>query len=394
MITDSWAEGEYHDEVVRIYDGQGAQEGNEDENGIGQLKAQRQLLVRWKFRFEWLPQQGRPFWEETKVSAPAAHPVGEQESASTCHQVDAPPNHFCQTCQLSSPLVYANAAMCLREECDAFWSVSDTGETLDPPGRLQYSDVFLRARNSTYEIGVPFDVVPPAPPDAASYANRTDLTRVFWRGFHCKNCGRLSCRERWDAWDCRNCHNTVTPGRRVFSAQEVSNIFRPIYAGAVMDNGNPVVSSEIDIQYEHLLHQGTHLTQNIFTFPSVNDEPCRVIHLLGNAEQNFVADELFKEFQASRVPFRRHELTSHKVQGRFLVNQFSFNAGAPYKHVVAIETTPMNGAPSVVQQSMSVIQDHVRNALMRMKCFDDVSFNEILAIAYMEEQKMGVSIGS
>jgi hypothetical protein len=67
-----------------------------------------------------------------------------------------------------------------------------------------------------------------------------------------------------------------------------------------------------------------------------------------------------------------------------LGQQFIHNAGAPYKFILKTSTQSLEEAAEVIGEAMGLLTERVR--LMVPSC----DFNEILSVAYMEGQRMGV----
>ena len=78
--------------------------------------------------------------------------------------------------------------MCLQPTCPAFWQLAD-GRC--PPDDLDYYPDFLRA--SLQCDHDPLEDIAPQTP-ATEAADGVVTSRRFVKGWHCKQCGRLSCR--------------------------------------------------------------------------------------------------------------------------------------------------------------------------------------------------------
>jgi len=84
------------------------------------------------------------------------------------------------------------------------------------------------------------------------------------------------------------------------------------------------------------------------------------------------------------LAFRRWPLRAHKCRGTLLTNYFSQNTGEPYQYVGGTaNTVPFDAACSAVLNARSLIEERVFESLSK-----EVSFNEVLSAAYMEQQKM------
>jgi len=67
-----------------------------------------------------------------------------------------------------------------------------------------------------------------------------------------------------------------------------------------------------------------------------------------------------------------------------LGQQFMHNAGAPYKFVLQTSTQPLEAAAEVIREVLGLVTER---ANMVLPC----QFNEVLSVAYMEGQRMGVT---
>lgn len=94
----------------------------------------------------------------------------------------------CCICHEGSPQVYENAWSCLNPDCPRFWQDVNSQPLGDD---LQYNSQFLQLAPAN-TLAVPAENLQPASPLLTSYGLTTDY--AYTRGWHCKNCGRLSCR--------------------------------------------------------------------------------------------------------------------------------------------------------------------------------------------------------
>ena len=95
----------------------------------------------------------------------------------------------CSLCYMGSPQVYAWSWLCLYPNCSRFWS--DINGNV-PPDNLEYDFGFLKLMASL-PIPPDFGKLEPDLPSRLS-TDGTVTSYAFTRGFHCKSCGRLSCR--------------------------------------------------------------------------------------------------------------------------------------------------------------------------------------------------------
>lgn len=115
--------------------------------------------VRWKFRFQYIQSQGRPWWlgneqvlfwnpktdrgrhwaaPDGEALRPSKSPSKRQKWSSgkhlkrsvhltsiTVEEASTNTDPICTRCQQTSPLVFWIGWMCLKQDCEAFWKVSN-----------------------------------------------------------------------------------------------------------------------------------------------------------------------------------------------------------------------------------------------------------------------------
>lgn len=213
-------------------------------------------MVRWKVRFQWLEQQGSPWWSspaaategqprppwnprirtETRPASaessealvrsiakrPAAHlsisdrlekrakvkrrrrsgripPKEPRRSSFTAEywlrNTATTAKGKCKSCNTISPQVYTHGWTCLRPECPVgFWKFDK------PPGDvLAFTDEFLQpfSPHLLKTVRIPF-AVEPTEIRTSSVVDRT-------KGMFCRRCGRVSCREYLALHRCVHC---------------------------------------------------------------------------------------------------------------------------------------------------------------------------------------------
>ncbi|KAJ7911217.1 hypothetical protein B0H13DRAFT_2482869, partial [Mycena leptocephala] len=133
-------------------------------------------VVRYKFAFQWCEGQGEPWWLKEDVNGSPLKPAAL---------------YFpCSTCGNSSPRVFRQEWACLHPTCSFFWTMPSGGSL---PSQLDYNPKFLavidpRPLPMSYQ-----DQFLPKPPVLAPKDGIT-TSYAYSRGWHCRKCGRLSCR--------------------------------------------------------------------------------------------------------------------------------------------------------------------------------------------------------
>lgn len=97
------------------------------------------------------------------------------------------PASKCFSCGLESRLIYKQGWMCLHPRCTGFFTLH-TG--LATTQKLEYAEGFLEL-NTLPNVYLP--ALAPVQPFSTA-GNGVATTPLFYRGWHCKSCGRLSSR--------------------------------------------------------------------------------------------------------------------------------------------------------------------------------------------------------
>jgi len=264
--------------------------------------------------------------------------------------------------------------MCLKPTCSAFFTLNG----LAAPKSLSYSDTFVQPVPFALEkLG---DIRPPPPTSTPEDGIAT--TRHSCRGWHCRQCGRLSSRYKWEHWECRNCKNVSHVTGVLRSAAE----FRHQVQGAHFTQHRHAPESGIIKSQTQMYNYGRgYSTYVTFQLPHSRGK----IHVIFSCPfANQTADQILAKYQEEatngRLRFRRWPLRSHKCRGALLTNYFSQNTGEEYHYIAGTENTvPWNEAPAAVEGARKLINDRMLQAL-NLK----YEFNEVLSAGYMEKQKM------
>jgi len=363
-----------------------------------QLVDEDHSVVRYKFAFQWCEGQGDPWWiqgtEEAPdvPQAPNGQPRDREPGVSTAEEQDNSTStescqathpeittYPCRRCQLSSPVVYQDAPMCLQPRCAAFCHIDQA--TLDPPLRAQtlsYSTELLRLRPAGHLPVSADSLFTPLPTEGST------TPRPFAKGMHCKDCGRLSTRFKWEHYECSHCHRIYEAPSFMFShkdfwLQEQSLRF---YQHRVADDSGIVIRG---LEFRPRANGSSLPYVQTFDLP---DNRGRIHLIPGHPSINGDANALFRDYQGQathgEIQFRRWPLRAHKCRGQLLSNYFSQNTGAPYQYIGGAErTTPLEEGAQAVLGALALIKHRIATALGK-----DVPFNEVLSAAYMEKQKM------
>ena len=360
--------------------------------------------VCFKFRFEKIDRTKKSWWATKGSPEPVDSLV-------------LPPRAFigdCNICGLSSKQIFAHYWLCLNETCSEFWCID--GEEMKRP--LTYNPVFVEERtNWPDNIRPPYDLAPRLPkPNAADEASYA-YNRACWKGIVCPKCRRCTSRRHWDAWRCE------TQG-----CGFIYNVPQPVLAPSALMGGHDVETTGHAIPRDQMLYP-------VDMLPPTFDNGWR-IHTyelcLGNTITHFHANEsvnklpggandLFKALQKDNcMGLQRFPMKMHTGKRSFsLTNNYSVITatrnrrisctalrlelckhesslsiafayplqGMPYKYVVAVDSKGFNEAPPPIINALKRLELSAKASV-----YDGsfTSFNELLAVGYFEEGKMGV----
>ncbi|KAJ7085343.1 hypothetical protein C8R43DRAFT_909216, partial [Mycena crocata] len=320
------------------------------------------LVVRYKFAFQWVEGQGEPWWFNEPLDGMYHFlPV-----------ISAYLYSWCSACGKKSPRVYRQNLRCLNPECQVFWTTSWGGQ---PSLELEYSPDFLAIIDHR-PLPASFQGTLIPPPPVFVPTDGITTTAKFNRGWHCENCGRLSCRITWDKYQCLHCHVMILDRPRFFNC-----------------------SSRVGQCLTFVLPDGRCISSLCFPLELFLRKNVRgKIHLITmNRIANVEVDKIFVEYQEEgadgTLPFRRWPLRN-AMRGTFLSNYYSHNGTfvrQPLQDFLqyvggSSDTVPLEYAPSAIVKAHKLIEKRISNALN-----EEHKFNEVLSAAYMEKQHMAAS---
>ncbi|KAJ3475801.1 hypothetical protein NLI96_g11593 [Meripilus lineatus] len=338
-------------------------------------------VVRYKFAFQWCEEQGQPWWiqmdptldQSLETFAPGLNPGAVTSTSSS-----DPIFKTCNVCRQSSPQVYAERWSCLKPSCRQFWTIAE--DDMEVPSSLSYSQSFLELVHFPEQDLV--DIRPSAPMSVMPQSGGVATSRHFCKGWHCRNCGRLSSRYKWEHWECKGCGYVVETGGRLRSAKEFSHQME----GHSFMRHRHSTKAGVQMSLPQMYRCGPSFSHYVTFVLPYNRGYVHVIFSapLGNAR----ADEILQKYQTQaktgQLRFRRWPLRAHKCRGTLLSNYFSQNTGKPYQYVGGAENTVPFDPNSAVTDALDLMKNRIQQALSK----SHYEFNEVLSAAYMEKQKM------
>ncbi|KAF9793414.1 hypothetical protein BJ322DRAFT_996426 [Thelephora terrestris] len=344
--------------------------------------------VRFKFAFQYCG-EGDPWWVKC-VGFPCEFSSPHFRNESPIWRADIGKGFqnvhdmSCFSCGKTSPRIYEQGWMCLWPTCEFHFQLCDSDATT---ALLTYTEAFLAARPNPKTKRPAVRI----PEPVLEAKNGIVTTPLFHHGWHCRRCGRLSCRTKWEQWECSSCGVILPVKGKIRDHREFWGLspnqpfetcdVNPV-SGSISRNGSTIIQTGIT----KIAGIRDQLGAFTFIFPHNRGK----IHLItGSARYNTETNHIFKRFQEhannGNLPFRRFPMKAHVCRGEFLTNYFSQNSGEPYQYVGAADKTlPFDQCPPCVLQALELIR--TRAAIM---LGERPPFNELLTAAYMEKQSMG-----
>ncbi|KAJ6582334.1 hypothetical protein B0H19DRAFT_1118091 [Mycena capillaripes] len=346
-------------------------------------------VVRYKFAFQWCEGQGEPWWFKEDLNS------GDSEDSSKPEIQPAVAGPSPANIRLVFPVldlrklfprVFRQGWACLHPPCPLFWTMPSGGSL---PFKLDYNPNFLAVIDSR-PLPISYqDQLLPKPPVLAPKDGIT-TSYAYSRGWHCRKCGRLSCRSAWEQYECPHCKDIQKIVGNVRPAKTLMSIRVPIsdkFIDSVIDDWSGIKRLPTRL-FDHKDIPGATGRYQTFELPDGKGK----IHLIStNRMANVEVDRIFEAYQQQAsdgtLLFRRWPLRNHKLRGPLLTNYFSQNCTLSFFFCLYVggtdNTVPFDRAPGAVIQARDLIQKRIREALGTPHVF-----NEVLSAAYMEQQKM------
>lgn len=361
LVTHIWAEGEPIDRAQEPVASSSATPAGPD--FFVRFKV-RSFCTSWtriytdmrapQVRFEWVPGQGKP-WFDDVIGGARAGPAAALESSdpssppmsdglSDAFSMDSgfvdsttppPPSPdirttpearndlvTCTTCEQSHPRIYEADITCYNEACPNFFRL---GDCMPRPDSLTYAGALVRTTDLPEDSLVPEPLYPKTLQELAGAPSISDYSEQAWRGFGCSACGRLSSRSDWTRLRCSGC-GAETAAKGNVSLDHFGKRFGEQWQPRKADIGGPkpaYVLPEFRVTpIEHVPGYEGYMVELLDGAEHANGVGnARVHHLWPVSEAaSRPADELFEAYQGEEAGklFERNRLTRHA--GGFLAH--------------------------------------------------------------------------
>ncbi|SPQ19543.1 747741fe-b9b0-4527-9d33-d1795b9f6765 [Thermothielavioides terrestris] len=325
----------------------------------------------------------------------------------------------CGTCETPSKEIFTAGWVCLNHKCEKFFQLRN-GHAVDIKS-LAYTESFLNER-TPFAGEVP-SVVPPLPDHTGLHGTEISLRR----GFVCPDCGCCNRRVYWNRWVCENkdCQyardapmlpypdalleeenakfEDMVMDRRARNGvnenplNKESFVFDPF--ATIYQRGYLRYSQTLDLDgylvRQYFLPDSYGQVLGSFSIFSAKDEIKSVPH---------GPDDLFRTLELTDIGLRRNPAAvfGHKLEG--YTRHFQQNFGARYKFGVTVQSRGFSQAPDVILRALhrliwaKTVAVAASNAFIRTldrgtRGQDSLvtnarDFNELLALGYMEDDKI------
>ncbi|KAK4199729.1 hypothetical protein QBC40DRAFT_265647 [Triangularia verruculosa] len=359
--------------------------------------SQQAFFTVWRVRFEKANTSTPSWW------IPAGHE--EIATPTTC------PSRSCVACGVMSKEIFTIGWFCLNHNCASFYQISP-GQEVDIDA-LVYSQDFVNER--TPFIGE----IPSLMPDMPSVNSDQYGTELHLRtGFVCPDCHHACRRLYWNTLRCeipqcgfrQEVHMVPYPRDKLdaeVEAFEKKMVNRRRNSG--VNDPLATICIERHAVRSPVMALGGYIVRQFF----LTDPDDRMIGSFtifrSNEQINARAggpDELFRTLEVEDIGLRRNPaaVAGHKLEG--LTRHFQQNFGARYKFGVSVQSKGFADAPPAILKALkrldwaktAAVSSATANLPLDQHALGDdtltdvalhnQSFNELLALGYMEDDKI------
>jgi hypothetical protein len=313
-------------------------------------------------------------FEKLNLDKPSWWKVDEEPVALGA--LPAPVLKDCAICKAPSPQVYLQGWMCLQPSCRAHWKLAGGAEPNED--ELLYDPRFLKQRTAWPNENEEYPLTPADVMLSSHALPGEDRLRACWAGIVCPECGRCTTRLAWLAWECP-CGFKKEPPQMLLPATTLRDPFFTLSHAytASRDIRAPAVKLEVSFQDRYRI--------NKYILPGIDGF---VAHLVANkpiVEEAGGPDEMFEELQTHDIGLRRRPMENGQLKGGSFTRHFLVNYGMPYKFIAATASRSFDGAARPITSTRS----RLNWASKLMVGNQHREFNEVLALGYFEQQKIG-----
>lgn len=313
----------------------------------------------------------------------------------------------CEACDKTCVQIFESSFVCLNMNCPQWWNIDGKPLIRETAPSLAYSTSFLKQRfnraDNTHPIKPLEKFYPrlypsfqefvakqvPDPATSPMTIDNIDQRSLGLRaGFMCPQCGMANSRLHFHQWHCRNADCRDATGA-INPFKFIATL--PVVDAAFLKTVEKIPSRSLTRNLKNLpgfravIDLGTHLAYEV----DLGNE-CGATILKPKAIAVAKADNLFKKFQIAAnsgdLVLARRPMGSEG--GTVLTNHFAANFGEPYALKFALENTPLDASPDVVQDALKTVNEYMEGYFADQMM--ESQFNEIYIAAYLS-RAMGMT---
>ncbi|KAL2161356.1 hypothetical protein VTH06DRAFT_8578 [Thermothelomyces fergusii] len=329
------------------------------------------------------------------------------------------PTAICEHCNTPSKEIFTAGWFCLNHKCEHYF-VFPTGIAVDL-ANLAYTDAFLNERT-------PFTgIIPSVKPPVHDFEGHHGTEIALRRGFVCPECGCCSRRIYWKRWvcenkECRYVRNApMLPYPEALLRKENEEFDERMRKRRIKYGVNENTLGQKDyihdpfatiyhrgyLPFSQTLRLGGFQVRQYF-LPNSKGQVLGSFSIFAASKEVISRpngpDDLFRTLELTDIGLRRNPaaVVGHKLEG--YTRHFQQNFGARYKFGVTVQSKGFSEAPDVILRALQrlIWAKHVAvehsNAFVRALdpkhggeravVPDSGDFNELLALGYMEQDKI------
>ncbi|KAM0282259.1 hypothetical protein ACHAQH_003123 [Verticillium albo-atrum] len=298
---------------------------------------------------------------------------------------------WCIECKRASKTIFNEGWTCSHRDCPRVFTFTPEVDT----GALTYSEEFLLERT---DFSAPLDSLQPKMPDPSQGCGTEKAARV---GIVCPQCHGCTRRIYWNRWfyDNHDCNYVLPAVPRPLRIEEIN-------AETIKRKTLLQLKKEDFILHQDLVICGYKVEQYFLPDMELHGQCCGTIMVFRATDAlNAVLtgpNDIWNDLQdttATCNDFKRNAVKCAGTPSEILTRNFQRNWGAPYKFVVAVNSTSFKDAPPYVMQALMRMQWAGRKSVQASNdAFEEelatrshlmdrefVDFNELLTIGYMED---------
>ncbi|KAK4187259.1 hypothetical protein QBC35DRAFT_385243 [Podospora australis] len=361
----------------------------------------------WRMRFE-----------KANLSTPSWWmPAGKEMPATADLTIRAPVKE-CAFCRQATKEMFEVGWFCMNQHCPNNYTLAG-GTEVDWQAPLKHTEAFLNERTPSPGS------VPSLVPEMVDDTTLHGTEMACRRGFVCPLCGCCNRRIFWNRLVCENSDcgwerlaamkpypsETLDQENQVFDERTLRTTNRNDVNLDVVDFYHQDIHATMHIKqiipHSHSIDFGSHIARQYF-LPDAEGKIIGSFTIFSATKETNAQpggpDELFRNLELQDFGLRRNPAAVAGTKYEGLTRHFQMNFGARYKFGVTVQSKGFNEAPAQILMALQRLIWAKNQAVMYSNAFigsqdaatvsqsallgDHQDFNELLALGYMEEDRI------